>query len=239
MGFIERMARHRNGRIAPNLWLVAVTVISWGLPVVGQDIPYRGSVTSVEQNSALSFECAGTGPTIKCDFVQTTVSQEPPSSPDKIDEMVASALKEVNTSSLCQDASEQLATLRSGGNFGVELGARERKDAFAYLEVLQSFCTGPSEATAQALFSFIEDRKARSCKIGTLAFDLSLNWNSASGRWESVSAPEGGCGVVTMVFLEKDATYPTFWNYREQTIVTNKTGAMPYVGTAPRGQRSC
>lgn len=224
-GFFERMAQQSKMQSVGCLLLTMIAGTSGSSQVVGQDVPYQGTVTSVDQNSALSFECAGAGIAVSCEFVQTLVSQEQPSSPERIDEMTSSALVEANTSSLCTEVPKQLEVLRSGGDFGTDLSTAQRAAALAYLEVVGSFCADPSDATAHILFGFIEERKARTCKIGTQRFDLTMDWNSQSGRWESVSTPEGGCGVVTMTFLEKDAAYPTFWNYREQTVVTNKAGS--------------
>lgn len=210
-----------NDLVRPAIVVMVATMLS---PAVAQEIPYRGHVTSVEQNSSLSFTCSGGSEAIRCEFIQTLVSQETPSSPDQTEEMMRQALEEGASSNLCGQTLDQLRTVEAGGDFGVELDDRQRNDAIAYLSLLQSFCDSPNEATAMALFDSFEDRKARSCKIGTLPFDLTMHWNDQSGRWESVSAPEGACGIVTMSFLEKDGETPLFWNYREQTVVTNKTG---------------
>ena len=199
-------------------------------PTFAQDVPWRGSVTSVEQHSGLTFECAGEGGHAQCSFIQTMVSQESPYTEEQSASTVSQMIADGASAQLCADLLPQFEIIRGGGDFGVELTDRERADAIQYGDLLEALCADPGEATAKALLAAQEDRKRRTCKIGTLPFDISLTWNDQSRRWESVSSPEGGCGVVTMVFMEKDAEVPTFWNYREQTIVTNKTGTDPLRG---------
>ena len=194
------------------------------LPSVAQEIPYRGFVTSVEQNSGLTFECSGQGSSIKCDFIQTMVSQESPATAEQTANMVAQMLEESASTTLCTELVQQFEIIRNGGDFGVELSTRERDDANAYGDLLRAFCSNPSELTALAMVEAQDERKTRTCKIGTLPFELNFNWNNQSSRWEYVSAPEGGCGIVTMSFMERDAEASYFWNYREQTVVTNKNG---------------
>lgn len=206
------------------VWLVLVP------PVVSQEVPSRGSVTSVEQNSSLTFECRDRSARASCSFVQTLVTQEKPFTSQQVEAYVAEILADDSLASSCGEVLEQLAIVIDGGDFGVALTPRDRADAREYADALGRFCSERGSDAATALVDHMEQRKSRTCKIGTLSFDLTFTWNGSSGRWETVSAPEGGCGIVTMSFMERDKESAYFWNYREQTIVTNKAGTDPIRG---------
>ena len=192
------------------------------LPVYAQDIPYRGNVTSADQGSGLTWECIGQGASVQCDFIQTLVRQEDPLTPAERTAQIEAVLQEAGDEASCDRLIAQIDTARAEQL--PEMDARSRQAFEGYAQVLESFCGSPSATTAEALIDFGEQTKARSCKIGTLPFKMAFTWNGQSARWESVSAPEGGCGIVTMVFLEQDKEYRSLWNYREISLVTNKTG---------------
>jgi hypothetical protein len=215
-------------------------VAACSFPSGAQELPSKGSVTSVEENSGLTFECTGQGLTANCSFVQTIVSQEDAYTVDEIETFVQQLRGDDAIASMCGEFLQQLIVVRDGGNFGVALTPRDRADASDYATVLEAFCRQKTPEAARAVVTHLEERKSQSCKIGTLTFDLTFNWNSASQRLESVSTPEGSCGVVTMSFMEQDKDRPYFWNYREQTIVTNRAGTDPLLGDCsgrPEGEQ--
>lgn len=78
-----------------------------------QEFPYRGFVTSLGQNSGLTFECSGQGSSIKCDFIQTMVSQESSATTEQTANMVAQMLEEGASTTLSTELVQQLKSFET------------------------------------------------------------------------------------------------------------------------------
>ena len=209
------------------LALVLLLATTMG-PAIGQERPRNGQLSNTKETNSLYFECGySTGPSLSCRFNQFMVSTTKPLTEEQISAEVESAMSNLPDEKTCQqmkDINEQIKAAETAGN----LSADDLESVRELTPFLLSLCSNPSPETVRALVKFKSDRKAKTCNLWGLPFDLTFSWNTDTTRWESLSSPNGPCGVVTYAYMEKDGDY--FWNYGQQKVVTNRGGEDPLLG---------
>lgn len=199
---------------------------------MGQDYPTHGQVQDTTENSALSYDCALRGEVLHCRFGQGRVSKPTPKTAGDLDSEAGQMISQV-TDEQC----DTIGDLRN--RLAMEppdVPTAPTGQALSELRELMTtygdFCDTRSAVSARALTGVLEDRAQRTCTFSVYLFELSFTWSYQTGRWETVSQPNGGCGVVTVAFMEPDKTDSglTFWNYGQKKIVTNRTGEDPLLG---------
>ena len=92
---------------------------------------------------------------------------------------------------------------------------------------MNEVCENLSDETVRRLAQAGQDLKARTCNVATLPFTLDFSWNPTTARWESISQPNGTCGIVTSAFFEYMAAPGVSfegWTYYQLKTVTNRNG---------------
>lgn len=212
---------------------ILIGVLVAGQPTAAQDYPTLGQLTYEDGEGSMAFDCALRGETLHCNFTQVRVSHSTPLSAEDVEksipELVAAA------SHICStDFYAALQNARDGGPIDGIRTEAQRADAMTLYDLYEAFCINPTEQTARAVADEGNARTAATCKIGTYPFVLDFTWNNTTERWETVSQPNGACGVVTAAFMEIDKDPDTvkynFWTYGQQTLVTNTSGSDPLMG---------
>lgn len=201
--------------------------------VVAQSYPTLGQLTYEDGEGSMAYDCALQGDTLHCNFTQIRISHSTPLSPEDVEKGIAELV--AAASDICgADFYSALQNARDGGAIdGVRTDA-QRADAMNLYDLYETFCINPIEQTARAVAEEGNARTAATCKVGTYPFVLDFTWNNTTQRWETVSQPNGACGVVTAAFMEIDKDPDTvkynFWTYGQQTLVTNPSGSDPLYG---------
>ncbi len=203
--------------------------------VTAQEAPFTGQVTDEKENSTLNYECNSDGPRLRCNFVQMMVSKKTLLDMSELASQASELAKSSMRPDDCEAYREALAKLKSGADFGTPLGQMEREDASQSFAAVIAFCDEPNAETALAFLQIGQGKDARTCSVSNFRFDLTFDWDFQRKRWESVTPPTGPCGIVVAAFMEPEYTESlpdyAFWNYRQQKVVTNRSGSDPLMGS--------
>lgn len=198
---------------------------------LGQDgHPTLGQVVDTRENSALTYDCVLLEAVLHCQFAQGHISKLTPKTSAELDAQAAEAAAQVSdgiADEACgnfRSVSENLAS--DPPNLPSPLSGQALVDARSLVGRYVDLCNTRSLAAARSVVEAIEEKQSRTCTFSVYLFENDFTWNRVTSRWESVSPPQGQCGIVVAAFMEPDTTSPgfTFWNYRQQKLATNKTG---------------
>jgi hypothetical protein len=201
---------------------------------LAQDHPTFGQVVDTKEDSALSYDCVLREPVLHCQFGQGRVSKQTPKTPRELDAEAGQMISSV-TDENCKtirDVRDQLAV--EPPNLPSPLTGQALAELRDLMTSYSDFCDTRSAVTARALVGAVEEKAQRTCTFSVYLFELDFSWSYQTERWETVSQPNGTCGVVTVAFMEPDKTTGggvTFWNYGQKKIVTNRTGDDPLMGS--------
>jgi hypothetical protein len=191
-----------------------------------QEHPTLGQVVDTVENSALSYDCQLRGEVLHCQFAQGRVSKGEPKTAQALDAQAGEMLATV-TDEQCKgirDLNDRVSADPPSLPMVPEAGALD--DLRNMMAAYTTFCETRSAVAARAAVGAIENKERRTCSFSVYLFELDFTWSYQTERWETVSSPQGMCGIVTAAFMEPDraAETMTFWNYRQQKFATNKSG---------------
>lgn len=205
------------------LAMIAATV-----PAESADFPFSGTLTSTSENTSLTYECSQQPDgSLHCNFSEVLVSKDTPTSPKDraktIQQMVATPMD----AKTCATITASVAQARAGQLPNQNLAPEAVADIVKLFETYADSCSHPGDASrAAAVLDALAEKSAKSCKVGTLTFELDMSFNRETERWESISPANGPCGTITAAHFEKDSPSANiqFWNYSQKRLVTNTLG---------------
>lgn len=216
-------------RTRMGLVLVALSVAG----ASAQDHPTLGQVVDTVENSALTYSCDLRGQVLHCQFAQGRVSKQTPKSATELDAQAGQMIETV-TDDQCGAIVKLHDQLTSNPPTLPSAPTGQALDDLRDIMMgYSTFCDTRSAAAARAAVGAVENKDRRTCTFGVYLFELDFTWSYQTERWETVSAPQGPCGIVTVAFMEPDEASAglTFWNYRQQKLATNKNGDDPLFGS--------
>lgn len=214
------------------VWIGLVLVALSAVGASAQDRPSLGQVVDTVENSALTYSCDLRGEVLHCQFAQGRVSKQTPKSAPELDAQAGQMIETV-TDDQCDTIRklyDQLAA--SPPSLPSAPTGQALDDLRDIMTGYSTFCDTRSAVAARAVVGAVENKERRTCTFGVYLFELDFTWSYQTERWETVSAPQGECGIVTAAFMEPDRSISglTFWNYRQQKIATNKVGEDVLIG---------
>lgn len=215
--------------VAIGLFLAASLTSSFG-----QDAPWVGQMSEVSGHGSMAYDCLQSGGTLSCHFTQVRLSKPDVLTPSQIEEQATKLAAVHPKEKECQQYRDVLNRIRTGEPVEGVTTDEERNDAAESILNAVAFCERPGLETARALIAAGNDRNAVTCHIGTFPFDLDFEWNAITDRWDTVSQPNGPCGVLTAAHMEIDKEDSVkafkFWTYSQETLVTKRDGEDPLFG---------
>ncbi len=209
--------------------LIATIVAS---PTVAQELyPYAGQVQDEKENSYLTFQCGKQGVQLFCNFSQGRVSKPNAKKPAELDGEAGQMLEGTSDEQCAAIEGVYYKAFSDPPTLDPKPTAQELEDLQTYLTSAKALCERRDAVSARALVGLLEDRAQRTCSFSVYQFELTFDWGFETQRWETVSTPQGACGIVVAAFLEPETSFgTTFWNYHQQKIATNKAGEDPLFG---------
>jgi hypothetical protein len=179
--------------------------------------------TAEHENDALTMTCDGTSPfaTLDCTFIGTSVTKPTPqafaadqtATRERFASRSATDLKH-QQGLICKDLAENEARVASAHLPPGRTAVEQRHQAW-----LQQLCACQTkECIVSAMVAESTDN-ATTCTVSAHTF--TAHFKKVSDRkWVSNNGPEGACGVISVLTIEKEDKYDVY-TYTEKTITGN------------------
>lgn len=203
--------------------MLTMLLAAAALPASAQDFPgYGGKAQNQARATVITWQCTpATFSPITCTLAETAVEHPPGSDVEtEAAKMLAPEfLKECGeVAKMRQQVSGSLDAAKASG----QMDDAQALAVTNHMAALERVCADRDRASVSALVDLQNDVAARTCYVTTSMRKVEFDWNASSNRWESITPPSGGCGVIDITAMEKADGF--FWNLRRQQIVTNRAG---------------
>ncbi len=211
-------------------FVVALMAVS----ALAQEYPTIGQLTEDVGDGSMAYDCVLNSVSLSCHFTQVRVSKSAGSPEDQKEKNAEGLLASAAQFCGSDDYQHAIDTAKSGGPVEGVNNDAQRQNLLELFALFEALCRDRTMEAARSIVEENSRRQENTCKVGTYPFVLDFTWNPVTTRWETVSQPNGACGVVTAAFMETDkdpnAVAYDFWTYGQQTLVTNPEGEDPLTG---------
>ena len=179
--------------------------------------------TAEHENDALTMTCEGTAPfaSLECTFIGTSVSKptlqefaaDQTATRERFAARSATDLKD-QQAFICKDLATNEARITNAHLPPGRARVEQRHQAW-----LQQFCScRTKECIVSAMVAESTDN-ATTCTVSASTFTAHFE-KVSERKWVSNNGPEGACGVISILTIEKEDNYEAY-TYTERTITGN------------------